>query len=69
MIWFRVPLCSLGLAMAAATPALARKRRTSPGLRCDGQTVGENFVEAGVSNARAAALRKCNDEVGSPLKN
>jgi hypothetical protein len=58
---------ALSLVVAAATPALAKSPVRHPGYNANAQAVGGNFGEAGVSGARAAALRKCNDEA-APLR-
>ena len=58
---------ALGLAVAAATPALAKSPAPHPGYNANAHAVGGNFGEAGVGGARAAALRKCNEEA-APLK-
>jgi hypothetical protein len=53
---------ALGLALAAATPALAAQRSHQPGYAARAQAVpAEQAVpgEGGVSSARAKALQEC----------
>jgi hypothetical protein len=60
---------ALGLAAAAATPALAKERVTQPGYAAraqasPGQATPGDVGGDGMSSQRAKALRECNDMAG-----
>jgi hypothetical protein len=59
---------ALGLAAAAATPALAKERVTPPGYAARAQAIPGDTGNGEVSRHRATALRECNDVAGKHLE-
>ena len=58
----------LGVALAAATPALAAQRIHHPGYAARAQAVPGDIGDGTVSSHRAKALRECNDLAGKQLQ-